>query len=144
MRTFSRRRWLAGCAALLTAAALPALADGDPQSPPGGSVPWQQLSPEQQRVLGQFRGRWDRMPPQQQEALLRGAQTQGLFAASIAETFTRCQPGVRVAESPQREPSGSEVHAEQTTQAMSNICERTATSFSGIAVALPAGDGRPV
>jgi len=52
----------------------PALADADPQGTPGGSVPWQQLSPEQQRVLGQFRGRWDRMPPQQQEALLRGAE----------------------------------------------------------------------
>ena len=74
MRTFSRRRWLAACAALLTVAALPALADGESQGPPGSGIPWQQLSPEQQRVLGQFRGRWDRMPPQQQEALLRGAQ----------------------------------------------------------------------
>ena len=69
MRTFSRRPWLAACAALLTVAALPVLADADPQVSPGGGVPWQQLSPEQQRVLGQFRGRWERMPPQQQQAL---------------------------------------------------------------------------
>ncbi len=74
MRKYSRRRWLAACAALLAVTALPAWAQGDPQGGAGGGIPWQQLSPEQLRVLGQFQGRWDRMPPQQQRALLRGAQ----------------------------------------------------------------------
>ncbi|MCM2310465.1 MAG: DUF3106 domain-containing protein, partial [Steroidobacteraceae bacterium] len=74
MPTIARRFSIAACAVLLLVAALPALADGDPQGASNASIPWQQLSPEQQRVLGQFRGRWNQMPPMQQEALLRGAE----------------------------------------------------------------------
>jgi hypothetical protein len=72
MRGLTRRPWLAACTALLLAAAAPAIADDSRDTQPG--VSWQQLSPEQQRVLGQFRGRWDQLPPGQRQSLMRGAE----------------------------------------------------------------------
>ena len=64
--------WLAACMASLLAVAAPAIADDSDDTQPG--VGWEQLSPEQQKVLGQFRGRWERLPPGQQQSLLRGAE----------------------------------------------------------------------
>ena len=72
MRGLTSKPWLAACTALLLAVAAPAIADDSRDTQPG--VSWQQLSPEQQRVLGQFRGRWDQLPPGQQQSLMRGAE----------------------------------------------------------------------
>ena len=72
MRRPRDKAWLALCATLLLAAAMPAIADGSRDSQPG--VTWEQLSPDQQKVLGQFRGRWDNLPPGQQQSLMRGAE----------------------------------------------------------------------
>ena len=75
-RTASQSWWVVGAALLL--AAVPAIADEPRPSretrdtQPG--VTWEQLSPDQQKVLGQFRGRWDDLPPGQQQSLMRGAE----------------------------------------------------------------------
>jgi hypothetical protein len=38
-----------------------------------GDIPWSSLSPEEQRILGKARDRWDQMPTERQQRLLRGA-----------------------------------------------------------------------
>lgn len=72
MRCPRNKAWRALCATLLLAVAVPAIADGSRDTQPG--VTWEQLSPDQQKVLGQFRGRWDNLPPGQQQSLMRGAE----------------------------------------------------------------------
>ena len=72
MRRPRDKAWLPLCATLLMAVAVPAIADGSRDTQPG--VTWEQLSPDQQKVLGQFRGRWDNLPPGQQQSLMRGAE----------------------------------------------------------------------
>ena len=54
------------------AAQVPAPAVTAPQ--PGAAVPWNSLSPEQQRLLSRMSGQWDQLPAQRQQALASGSQ----------------------------------------------------------------------
>lgn len=40
----------------------------------GQSIPWQQLTQEEQQVLNKFGDRWDQLPPERQQRLLNGAR----------------------------------------------------------------------
>ena len=59
-------------AASLLAFAPPATAQQTHAGPP--AVAWDQLSAEQQQVLGRFREEWNALPPGRQQALSRGAE----------------------------------------------------------------------
>src|SRR5882757_5923054 len=51
--------------------------DGQPAAlaaPSGPGIAWQQLSPEQQKILEDVRKNWNRLPPRRQTALANGAQ----------------------------------------------------------------------
>ena len=63
----SRRLVALGSIAWLVVAAPLAYADG------GADPSWEQLTPDQQQMLGPYRKQWDRLPPQQREDLARGA-----------------------------------------------------------------------
>ncbi|MGB6605320.1 MAG: DUF3106 domain-containing protein, partial [Steroidobacteraceae bacterium] len=69
---------LAMCALLLGAA--PVLAQEPPPVPaapaaaPAAPVPWSNLSPEQQRLLGPVASQWNSLPPARQQALARGSE----------------------------------------------------------------------
>ena len=90
MRRPLTRLWLGACAALLLAGTAPAIADDAGQG--RGRVQWQQLTPEQQQVLGQFRGRWNDLPPDQQQALLRGARRwESMTPEQRAQTSERAE-----------------------------------------------------
>ena len=43
-------------------------------TPEAFAVPWDQLSPEEQRILGRFKDRWDQLPAERQERLRRGVE----------------------------------------------------------------------
>src|SRR6185295_694169 len=60
--------WLATCVAALLASTAAGSARAD------DGVPWQQLSPEQQQTLQQFKEQWDQLPADRQRQLVEGAE----------------------------------------------------------------------
>ncbi len=67
--------------AMLLAAAAPAFSQSPagPGQPAGteastAGVPWNNLSADQQKLLGKFSGNWSTLPPERQQALARGSE----------------------------------------------------------------------